>query len=273
MKIVVLVENTTTDERYGIEHGLSLYIETDEHRILFDSGDSNLFEINASKMGIDLTSIDIFILSHGHHDHGGGLARFMEINNQAKIYVHEDAFDPHYSKRQSGYKDISVVKPSDVKQRIFYTSDNYALDAHLVLFSKVKAKYFYPSSNQNLYVDDGHSLKNDDFRHEQNLIIEDNQKLYLIAGCAHKGMINIIDEAKNIMGREIDVAIGGLHMYSRSSGVSESFQTIKRLGSTLLSYPTKILTCHCTGDIAFEELKNVMGDQIEYIRTGMKITL
>jgi 7,8-dihydropterin-6-yl-methyl-4-(beta-D-ribofuranosyl)aminobenzene 5'-phosphate synthase len=122
-------------------------------------------------------------------------------------------------------------------------------------------------------VDDGQNLKNDDFRHEQNLIIEENEKLILIAGCAHKGMINIIDEAMSIMGRHIDYAIGGLHMFSRSTGISESKQMIERMGKDFLTYHTHLFTCHCTGENAYEILKPIMGERIEYIRTGMTIKL
>ena len=87
MKLTVLMENTTCREDLVCEHGLSLYIEANGQRILFDAGQTGAFADNAEKMGVDLTKIDLCILSHGHYDHGGGLKRFLEINDHAKVYI------------------------------------------------------------------------------------------------------------------------------------------------------------------------------------------
>ena len=102
MIVKVLAENTTSSEALGSEHGLSLYIETETHKILFDTGASGLFAENAEKMGVDLTRVDLAVISHGHYDHGGGLKTFLGINNRAKIYLHHMAFEPHYANRPGG---------------------------------------------------------------------------------------------------------------------------------------------------------------------------
>ena len=96
MKITTLLENTTKRPDLSAEHGLSLYIETAEHKILFDMGQTDLFSHNAAALGIDLAAVDIAVLSHGHYDHGGGLARFLTLNRTAPIYVNRHAFEPHY---------------------------------------------------------------------------------------------------------------------------------------------------------------------------------
>jgi 7,8-dihydropterin-6-yl-methyl-4-(beta-D-ribofuranosyl)aminobenzene 5'-phosphate synthase len=83
MKISVLCENTTKKENILSEHGLSLFIETEKHKILFDMGQSDAFLKNAKTLGIDLSTVDIAILSHGHYDHGGGLRAFLEYNEKA----------------------------------------------------------------------------------------------------------------------------------------------------------------------------------------------
>ena len=91
MRIVSLVENTSS-KGLPVEHGLSLYIETDRHRVLYDTGQTELFADNAEKLGVDLSSVDFCFLSHGHYDHSGGLKRFTALNGKAKIYMARSAF-------------------------------------------------------------------------------------------------------------------------------------------------------------------------------------
>ena len=86
MKITALLENTASDCCMMTEHGLSLYIEAQGKKILFDMGQTDLFYKNALTLGIDLAEVDIAILSHGHYDHGGGLEKFLEINKKAPVY-------------------------------------------------------------------------------------------------------------------------------------------------------------------------------------------
>lgn len=97
MRIVPLVENTTKSELKA-KHGLSLYIETRLHKILFDLGSDNTLFENAVKRNIDISKVDTVIISHGHFDHGGALKKFLDVNSSANIYVQKEAFEPHYSK-------------------------------------------------------------------------------------------------------------------------------------------------------------------------------
>jgi len=95
---MTLVENTAISSEYGCKHGLCIYIETPNHKILFDLGPNKLFVENALKMNVDISDIDTVIISHGHKDHGGALKYFLEQNKKAKIYIRKEAFEPHYIK-------------------------------------------------------------------------------------------------------------------------------------------------------------------------------
>jgi hypothetical protein len=97
MKITTLIENTTLRDDLTAEHGLSLLIEFGGRKILFDSGQSGAFADNAEKLGIDLSQVDLCVLSHGHYDHGGGLKRFLEINDHAPVYINRHAFGEYFS--------------------------------------------------------------------------------------------------------------------------------------------------------------------------------
>ena len=97
MTITALVENTAKGDLKAV-HGLSLYVETPGHRLLFDLGPDGTLLKNAGRLGIDLGRVDTVVISHGHYDHGGALAAFLEVNHTARVYVQRRAFAPHYSK-------------------------------------------------------------------------------------------------------------------------------------------------------------------------------
>lgn len=102
MKIVTLLENTACREGLRAAHGLSLYIETPRHKLLFDMGPNEDFLANAGALGVDLTAVDLAVLSHGHYDHGRGLAAFCRCNDHAPVYIHSDAFGAFYALDEGG---------------------------------------------------------------------------------------------------------------------------------------------------------------------------
>ena len=110
MRITVLVEDTYGSPSLGSEHGFSLYIETRGKNILFDMGESRLFLENAEKLGLDIRDIDLAVISHGHYDHGGGLGVFLKENNKAMVYIHNKAFDGHYSIKAGKITEIGLNK-------------------------------------------------------------------------------------------------------------------------------------------------------------------
>ena len=91
MKWTVLSDNRAEDPTFETEHGLSILLETERHRILLDTGASGVFLRNAMRMGIDLGTVDYVFVSHGHSDHAGGLCLFMEVNKRAKVIVSPEA--------------------------------------------------------------------------------------------------------------------------------------------------------------------------------------
>ena len=109
MKITTLLENGACGAELGSAHGLSLYIETPKHKILFDMGPDEQFLSNAEKLGVDLKAVDLAILSHGHYDHGGGLEAFCKLNDTAKIYLRQGAFGDYVALEEDGdLRDIGL---------------------------------------------------------------------------------------------------------------------------------------------------------------------
>ena len=274
MIVKVLSENTTSSEKLGSEHGLSLYIETGTHKILFDTGASGLFAENADKMGVDLTRVDLAVISHGHYDHGGGLKTFLGINNRAKIYLHQMAFEPHYANRPGGVKAYIGLDESLLpNERFVFCSDRCMIHKELELFSGVDSKRLVPSGNTDLFMKDSDAFAQDNFAHEQNLIISKNGKTLLIAGCAHNGIINILDRFKLEKGCLPNYVIGGFHLYNHGMKQNEAPHIVDEIGNILLETLSQYYTCHCTGIESYNRLKTVMGENIDYISTGEQLTI
>ncbi len=200
MRITALTENTT-EYNLPVEHGLSLYIETEDRTILFDTGQTDLFAKNAEKLGIDLASVKIAVISHGHYDHGGGIKTFLSINDKAPVYMSRYAFEEHYN----GEKYIGLDKSLEGSERIILTDGVTKISDGLTLYScNEKDKLIDLGSFGLNMIKDGKKVP-DDFRHEHFLLIEENGKRVLISGCSHKGIINIQEWFKP------DVLIGGFH--------------------------------------------------------------
>ena len=102
MKIITLMEDTACAPDFACEHGLSFYIEANGKKLLFDMGQTGLFLQNAAACGVQLDEVDTAFISHGHYDHGGGLAAFLGVNDHAPVYLHEKAFEPHFSRKPEG---------------------------------------------------------------------------------------------------------------------------------------------------------------------------
>jgi len=273
VKLIVLSENTSASEALESEHGLSIYIETADRRILFDTGAGCIFKNNAEKLSVDLSKVDLLVISHGHYDHGGGLRTFLEINPHAKVYLHKQAFEAHYSKRAEGVAYIGLDQTLLPNERFVFCGDDFAIDENIAVFSRVKSKRLFPSCNATLLMKRGEDFVPDDFEHEQNLAIRSNGKTMLIAGCAHKGIVNIVDACKDRLGQYPDYVIGGFHLSGSRGNQSETQNVVDAIGEYLASTPSQYFTCHCTGMENFQQLKRILGEKIQYLSTGDRITI
>lgn len=274
MVIKVLVEDTSIADELRSEHGFSLYIETDSHKILFDTGQRSLFVENASKMDIDLSGVDIAVVSHGHYDHGGGLKTFMNINKSAKIYISRKGFGEYYSAGADGRKRyIGLDTALAEDERFIFTGDEFVIDEELELFSGVKGTKIIPSGNNYLFRKERQEFLQDEFDHEQNLIIKEDGKRVLVAGCAHKGIINIIDHMREKKGVLPSDVIGGFHMYNSSTKRSENPEVVAEIASYLKSTGSMYHTGHCTGKESYNSMRAVICGNIDYLATGSKIII
>lgn len=287
MKITVLTENTISKKAeisklpLQGEHGLSLFIQTQNKNILFDMGQTNLFAKNASLLGIDLQTVDFAILSHGHYDHGGlssplpatlkneyfGIEAFAHINPKAPIFINSNAFSQNYnaSKKYIGLN--QELLQSKIAERFVFVQDEKEITQNIKLFSCNSYKKSVATNAFGLMQLQNGTFVPDNFNHEHYLLIQENDKKILISGCSHKGILNIVEWFKP------DFLIGGFHF--KSLDVENPCQKLEleSYAKKLASYNTKYFTCHCTGTQQFEILKSIMKEKVEYISTGDVINI
>lgn len=273
MKVTCLIENESVREDCRAEHGLSLYIEAAGHRILMDAGQSDLFLHNAEVLGIDLRAVDIAVLSHGHYDHGGGLKAFCTVNQKAEIHARREVFGAYFSIRNDQEKYIGLSPKLKDSGRFVLHEGNVRIDDSLFLFSDIGTGRGIPSANQRLKKKENGILKADDFRHEQCLVVSENGKKYLFSGCAHHGILNILDCFRNLFGEEPDAVFSGFHMVKKNGYSEEDMKMIMDTADELSELKTEFYTGHCTGDVPFQIMKEIMKDQLHELHCGTAVAV
>lgn len=263
MKVWTLIENTSCSEDYIAEHGLSLYIETNKHKILFDTGQTAAFIDNAVKLGIDLSQIDMVILSHGHYDHSGGLKAFLSLNQKAKVYANHRVFGQHYNGQE---KYIGVDPSLKMSDRLILVEDQWEIDDELSLFSCNDWEKELEINSFGLNIFEDGSFHPDQFFHEQYLLCKENGKRILFSGCSHKGILNIEKWFTP------DVLIGGFHLKKLDPN-GDGRKVLQGVAERLLQYETVYYTGHCTGEEQYQFLKERMNEKLFYLSTGQRIEL
>lgn len=269
MKIVTLLENNTCRGDLRCEHGLSLYIETQKHKILFDSGASDAFFENAKALGIDLREVDIAFLSHAHNDHCGGLAEFCRLNKSAKIYMQREAFGEYYvvTPKRTAFIGLSEEVRA-FAERFVFCDGAVEIDEELSVFSGVEARELTSGANATLREKCGEDFPCDRFVHEQSLLIREGGKIALFAGCAHTGVVNIIEHAKALAPR-LDAVFAGFHLHNPTLDETQPRELVDAVAQRLASYEgVRYYTGHCTGKTAFSWMQETLGERLSYMSGG-----
>lgn len=286
MKVVCLVENTTENPVCQCEHGLSFYIETGRHKLLMDAGATDLFAKNAKALGVDLTAVDIAFLSHGHYDHSGGMLTFAALNRQAPIWMQRSATGAYYHKSDKEERYIGIAPEIAELPQVKYAGEEQSIDEELSLFAKVTERYLWPAGNLELKEKiSGEIAKagtegvlqegfvQDEFAHEQYLVISEGNQKVLISGCAHNGILNILRKYRELYGEDPQAVFSGFHMRKKEGYTEEDIRTIKDIALELTKWNTRFYTGHCTGEEPYRIMKEIMGGQLTYVHSGDEIVI
>ena len=282
MKWTVLSDNRSSDSRLSTEHGLSILLETERHKILLDTGASDVFIQNAELLGVNLSDVDYVFISHGHSDHAGGLRYFLEHNRQAQVIVSPDAMSGMFFSKRGNLHSITTEWPEIDENRLILIDQTCEIEEDIHVIAHIPQNHPMPKGNQNLYVQDVNGdYIHDDFRHELALYVDGQ----LFTGCAHSGLENILAACPY----PVNFVVGGFHLLDGqelpeqrepSSSIerpsrdgsrqSQSEEELQELSERLKEqYPTtQFYTSHCTGDNVFEVMKGVMGKQLQPFCAG-----
>lgn len=262
MRVSVLMENESAFPYLTGEHGLSLFIETSRHRLILDTGQSEKTWENARRMGVDFAAADCVIVSHGHYDHTGGLALFSRENPSVPVYIREESFGEFY--RGKGERYIGVPEEvAEIPALVRVKDPVLPVDGGLLLFSGVKPQ----SVSEKLTEKRGNIFVPDEFSHEQNIVVTEGEERVLFCGCAHCGVLSVMEKCREVTGAYPTALVGGFHMKKEGEYTPEEVEKIEKTAEKLLEYPTAYYTGHCTGQAA-EILRKKMGDRLKRFRAG-----
>jgi len=278
MKMTVLLENNIDRESPRKDdlrsaHGLSLYFEWKGKKILFDTGPDSSFSRNAALLGVDISQVNMVVISHGHCDHSGGLEEFFRLNSTAPVYMHKKALIPHYSQRAEGQYipigiDTEITKR--FKNRLVLIDGTCEITEGLKIYMNIPEVFPRPSTNSNLYQMEHQELVPDDFGHEIVMSLEEGNGSHIVTGCSHSGVLNMVNLVRDT-GKVNNIlsVLGGFHISSPGRNKTVSDEYLNHLIKGLKNLDTEIYTGHCTGDENYQKIAEKLGDRIHSMNTGL----
>jgi 7,8-dihydropterin-6-yl-methyl-4-(beta-D-ribofuranosyl)aminobenzene 5'-phosphate synthase len=274
-RITVLVENTAGGQGLLAEHGLSFWIEIGSRRILFDTGQSEILFHNAQVLGIDLGTVDAIVLSHGHYDHVGGLRRMLEMAPAVPVYLHPQALEPKFACGGEQSREIGMEREMAqfVKQRIDAGLGSFT-NGPVEIFSGVWATGEIPRRSAfedtgGPFCRDPNCTQPDELLDDQALVLETQEDLVVVLGCAHAGVVNTLDYVVDrFPGQPIRMVLGGMHLVrALPVRIPHTIEAIR------WHNVQQIGPAHCTGLEASRELWDALPQKCFTCNVGAQVPL
>jgi 7,8-dihydropterin-6-yl-methyl-4-(beta-D-ribofuranosyl)aminobenzene 5'-phosphate synthase len=274
-RITTLVDNSVSLSASGLigEHGLSYLIESQDHTILFDTGQQVALSHNAAKLNIDLRRIDAVVLSHGHYDHTGGLNHLLEMNTSFSLYAHPDVFATKLrSVEKEKYKKIGIpikraaLENTDVQ--LVLTDSTCEIAPGISTSGEIPLENDFESIEPDFFIEQEGRIMPDTLADDQALILDTQNGLVVLLGCSHRGVINTLNQVVKLTGKHnIHAMIGGLHLGKASDA------KLNKIMDHLAGFSLeKIGVSHCTGTKAMLTLFNTFKDSVFVNTVGSVIS-
>ncbi len=275
MDITILTDDRSGQRGLLAEHGLSLWIEDGEDKVLFDTGQSSVYLHNAALLEIDVAQANAVVISHGHYDHGGGLVFFPEQARWPRVLVHPDAFLPRYSHSPApGVAPRSIGLPWKIQElglldhRLVTNESVVQLGENLFCCTAIPRRSGFEPVSSTLSMHFGGIRHVDDGHDEQLLVVRTPKGLVVIVGCSHPGIVNCLLYIRSLFPSDpIQMVLGGMHLEGASlECIDETAESFLRMEIQ------KVVPLHCTGDSAICRFESVLGPRLLRARTGDRIT-
>lgn len=266
MRIVTLIENLVYKMGLIAEHGLAIYIETENKKILFDTGQSGSFLKNARQLDISIADIDILVLSHGHYDHTGGLYPFLEKNSKAKVYAKKDIFTPKYAGRNRFIG--TLFKKEIIENRLVFVEEMMEIAENIFIMPDIVIHNSDDTHFKGLNKKEGEKFITDEFDDELFIAIKEKKQINIVTACSHRGITNICTTATEYFKLPVGLILGGFHLKDCDP---EQFRQITQYLQVL--NPISIGVCHCTGIEKYAEMLRDCEMHLFYNNVGNEITI
>ncbi len=259
IRLTVLMENHATKPMES-EHGLAFLVEG-IHSVLFDTGATGAFARNAERLVRDLDAVDLVTLSHGHWDHTGGLGRLKG----KRLLCHPKALDGKF-RRRDGSTNGLAYPPKRLKADFdcIFRKEPYWINQELLFLGEVPRRHPQEQASE-AFVDDHGTT--DTMPDDSGMVMRTAEGLVLITGCAHAGLINMLDYAMDVTHREdFHAVIGGFHLLSWDDRARWTTGALRERNVRHL------YTGHCTDDSVIEEMKKELTIPVESLYSGLTLT-
>lgn len=244
LKITQLVENTVNGPGLLGEHGNSFFIEADDYKLLFDTGQGLTLRHNSERLDIPVKSIQSIVVSHGHYDHMGGLTDALDMTGPIDLYLHPEALGEKFNRngRDIGAPMTDVTNIHSQTREIIYTSKPTEITTGIHVTGEIPRKHVIEDTGGPFYIDQ-ERIHSDSLVDDQALFIETLQGVVVLLGCGHSGVINTLEYVQALTGgKPIRAVIGGMHLLNATA------ERLAFTGDALdhLSIPY-LAPNHCTG--------------------------
>lgn len=270
LRATVLIDNVS-ENALKSEWGLAFDIEYNGSRILLDTGASAAFAANAEALGIDLAAVDMAVLSHAHFDHSDGMAAFFAKNDRARFYLQAACAEDCYANEGLWGKYIGIKRGTlrRYADRIEYVDGEAMPMEGVYLLGHTTEGLSAVGRAAGMFRRRGLRRRDDDFAHEQSLVVKTKNGLAVFNSCCHAGADTVLREVHERFPDEpIGLLAGGFHLYQTPDDEVRAFA--RRLLDTGVQ---SVWTGHCTGERAAQMLKREMGERLHRLCAGAVMEL